>query len=131
MTRALVIVLMVAAAAGAGWHFRGDLAAAYRSLAGGGPAATPIADIVAAPQRFDGRELTVTGTVSGTSEVSFGGGPPARSYTLREGKAEIVVDTRGALPLRGQALRVTGKAARPPGAGLSPRLAEAKRESAK
>jgi|APFre7841882724_1041349.scaffolds.fasta_scaffold07950_3 hypothetical protein len=131
MKHALVIVVMLAAAAGAAWHYREDLAAWYRSMTGDVQTTTSIADIVAAPRRFDGREVTVSGTVTGTSEVSFGGGPPARSYTLRDGKAEIVVDARGALPLRGQMLKVTGKAARPPGTGLAPRLAETKRESAK
>jgi hypothetical protein len=129
MRRPFVALLLLACLAGAGWRFRHDVEAWVRAFMGG--PVTPIADLVAAPQRFDGREVTVTGTVSGTSEVSFGGAPPTRTYTLRDGRAEIVIDARGALPLRGQMLTVTGKAARPPGAGLAPRLAEARREAAK
>jgi hypothetical protein len=131
MGRALAVIAVLAGLAAGGWHFRHEIEAWVRSMIGGGQVITPIAEIVAAPQRFDGREVTVTGTVSGTSEVSFGGAPPTRTYTLRDGRAEIVVDTRAALPPRGQSLRVTGKAARPPGAGLATRLSEARREAAK
>lgn len=131
MARFLARVLIVGAFAGTAWHFRNDIEAWIRTLTASGPALTSIAEIVASPQRFDGREVTVAGTVSGTSEVSYAGRPPSRSYTLREGKVEIVVDTPSALPARGQTLTVTGKAARPAGQGLAPRLAEAKRASAK
>ncbi len=131
MGRFLAGLVILAALAGAGWHFRQDIEAWLRAFTASGPPLASIAEIVAAPQRFDGREVTVTGTVSSTSEVSFAGGAPSRNYTLREGRAEIVVASGRALPPRGQTLQVTGKVSRPPGAGLAPRLAETRREAAR
>jgi hypothetical protein len=129
MGRFLVGLALLAALAGAAWHFRQEIEASVRTLTADRPATTPIAEIVGAPQRFDGKAVTITGTVSGTSEISFAGAAPSRSYTLRDGKAEIVVEARGGLPARGQVVTVTGTASRPPGRGLAPRVAETKRES--
>jgi hypothetical protein len=121
-----LIVLFLLGLAGAAWYFWDDL---RPQLAGSsGPEITPIPSIVAAPVRYDGKEVTVKGVVNSTSDIRLSSGAGSRSYTLKEGNAEIVVVSQDALPARGQAYTVTGKVSRPPGGqGLAPRLAETKR----
>ena len=121
-----LIVLFLLCLAGAAWHFWDDL---RPQLAGSsGPEITPIPSIAAAPVRYDGKEVTVKGVVNSTSDIRLSSGAGSRSYTLKEGNAEIVVVSQDALPARGQAYTVTGKVSRPPGGqGLAPRLAETKR----
>ncbi|MET0680441.1 MAG: hypothetical protein ABWZ41_05505 [Burkholderiales bacterium] len=122
-----LIVLFLIALAGAAWHFWDDLRPQLTSSSG--PEITPIPSIVAAPVRYDGKEVTVTGVVNSTSDIRLASGAGSRSYTLKEGNVEIVVVPRDALPARGQSYTVTGKVSRPPGnQGLAPRLAETKRE---
>jgi hypothetical protein len=121
-----LIVLFLIGLAGAAWHFWDDLRPQLTST---GPELTPIPSIVAAPARFDGKEVTVKGVVNSTSDIRLSSGAGSRSYTLKEGNVEIVVVPRDALPARGQPYTVTGKVSRPPGGqGLAPRLAETKRE---
>ena len=121
-----LIVLFLLGLAGAAWYFWDDL---RPQLAGSsGPEITPIPSIVAAPARYDGKEVTVKGVVNSTSDIRLASGAGSRSYTLKEGNAEIVVVPQDALPARGQAYTVTGKVSRaPPDRGLAPRLAETKR----
>ena len=122
-----LIVLFLIALAGAAWHFWDDLRPQLTSSSG--PEITPIPSIVAAPVRYDGKEVTVKGVVNSTSDIRLASGAGSRSYTLKEGNVEIVVVPRDALPARGQSYTVTGKVSRPPGnQGLAPRLAETKRE---
>ena len=122
-----LIVLFLVALAGAAWHFWDDLRPQLTS--GSEPEITPIPSIVAAPVRYDGKEVTVKGVVNSTSDIRLASGAGSRSYTLKEGNVEIVVVPRDALPARGQSYTVTGKVSRPPGSqGLAPRLAETKRE---
>ena len=123
----LVLLLVVAAAGGAWYFFRPEIEQALEP----GPTLTPIRDVVAAPARFQGKELTVQGTVSATSEVVMSGGAASRFYTLKGEGGEIVVTVRESLPTRGQTLVVTGVVAEAPkGKGLAPRLAERRRELA-
>lgn len=123
----LVLLLVVAAAGGAWYFFRPEIEQALEP----GPTLTPIRDVVAAPARFQGKELTVQGTVSSTSEVVMSGGAASRFYTLKGEGGEIVVTVRESLPTRGQTLVVTGVVAEAPkGKGLAPRLAEKRREHA-
>jgi hypothetical protein len=123
-----LIVLFLIGVAGAAWHFWDDL---RPQLTTTGPEITPIQSVVNAPARYDGREVTVKGTVNSTSDIRFSGGAASRSYTLKEGNAELVVIPRDALPPRGHTYTVTGKVSRAPAAqGLAPRLAETKRERA-
>jgi hypothetical protein len=121
------VVLFLGAAVGAAWYFWDDL---RPQLTTGGPEITPIQSIVAAPARYDGKEVTVKGAVNSTSDIRFAGGPSSRSYTLKEGSAELVVIPRDSLPPRGQIYTVTGKVSRAPGPGLAPRLTETRRERA-
>ncbi len=126
--RAWIVLLLVLAAAGGAWHFfRADVEKALEP----GPTLTPIRDVVAAPARFQGKEVTVQGTVSSTSEVVMSGGAASRFYTLKGEGGELVVTVREGLPIRGQTLVVTGVVAEgPKGKGLAPRLAEKRRERA-
>jgi hypothetical protein len=121
-----LIVLFLLGLAGAAWYFWDDL---RPQLAGSsGPELTPIPSIVAAPGRYDGKEVTVKGVVNSTSDIRLSSGAGSRSYTLKEGNAEIVVVSQESLPARGQIYTVTGKVSRaPPGRELAPRLAETKR----
>ena len=124
-----LIVLFLLGLAGAAWYFWDDL---RPQLAGSsGPETTPIPSIVAAPGRYDGKAVTVKGVVNSTSDIRLASGAGSRSYTLKEGNAEIVVVPQDSLPARGQAYTVTGKVSRaPPDRGLAPRLAETKRARA-
>ena len=124
-----LIVLFLIAVAGATWYFWDDL---RPQLTGANaPELTPIPAIVAAPARYDGKEVTVKGVVNSTSDIRLASGAGSRSYTLKEGTAEIVVVPRDSLPVRGQTFVVTGRVARAPAdRGLAPRLAEMKRERA-
>jgi len=126
--RAWLVLLLVVAAAGGTWYFfRPDIEQALEP----GRTLTPIRDVVAAPARFHGTELTVQGTVSSTSEVVMSGGAASRFYTLKAEGAEIIVLVLQSLPTRGQALTVTGVVAEAPkGKGLAPRLTEQRRERA-
>lgn len=130
----LVLLVVVALAAGGVWYFfRADvektLKQAEKALEPG-PTITPIRNIVAAPSRFVGKEVTVQGAVTSTSEVVASGGFASRFYTLKGEGAEIVVVVREGLPARGQSLTVTGVVAEatPKGKGLAPRLNESRRE---
>jgi len=123
----LVLLLVLAAACSAWYFFRPEIEQALEP----GPTLTPIRDVVAAPARFQGKELTVQGTVSSTSEVVMSGGATSRFYTLRGEGGELVVTVRESLPVRGQTLTVTGVVAEgPKGKGLAPRLTERRRERA-
>jgi len=122
------VVLFLVAVGAAAWYFWDDL---RPQLTGTAPEITPIPSIVAAPARYDGKEVTVKGMVNSTSDIRLSSGAGSRSYTLKEGNAEIVVVPREALPARGQTYTVTGKVARAPaGQGLAPRLSETRRERA-
>ena len=125
-----LIVLFLIGVAGAVWHFWDDLKPQLSGITGpSGPEITPIPSIVAAPSRYDGKEVTVKGMVNSTSDIRLSSGAGSRSYTLKEGNVEIVVVPRESLPARGQTYTVTGKVSRPPGGqGLAPRLAETKRD---
>lgn len=129
----LVLLVVVALAGGVWYFFRADvekaLGDAQKALEPA-PTITPIRNIVAAPSRFVGKEVTVQGAVTSTSEVVTSGGWTSRFYTLKGEGAEIVVVVREGLPARGQNLMVTGVVAEatPKGKGLAPRLTESRRE---
>ena len=123
--RRLLSLLAVGVLAGAAaWSYFGPFRALRLPFG-----LTPIPDVVAAPARFEAREITVRGVVSGTGELRLSNGGRQRFYALSEDGAELVVVTQGTLPARGQSLVVTGTVTRPPpGQGLAPRLAERQRE---
>lgn len=123
-----LIVVFLIGVAGAAWYFWDDL----RPQLASGPEITPIQTVVNAPARYEGKQVTVKGTVTSTSDIRLSGGAAFRFYTLKEGAAEIIVVPQDSLPARGQTYAVTGKAGRAlPGQGPpGPRLAETKRERA-
>jgi hypothetical protein len=129
----LAVIVAIAAVGGAVWHFFPEevkkLVGQAEKALEPGPVITPLRDLVSAPARFQGKEVTVQGTVSSTSELVMSGGQATRFYTLKAEGGEIVVTVRESLPARGQYLLVTGvvtEASR--GKGLAPRLAEVRRE---
>ena len=129
----LVLLVVLALAGGAWYFFRADIEKAAGHVGKAlepGPVITPIREIVAAPSRFAGKEVTVQGAVTSTSEVVTSGGWTSRFYTLKGEGAEIVVLVREGLPARGHNLTVTGVVAEatPKGKGLAPRLNEKRRE---
>jgi hypothetical protein len=133
--RAWLVLLLVVAAAGGVWYFfRADVEKAVGEVEKAlepGPTLTPIRDVVVAPARFQGKEVTIQGTVTSTSELVMSSGAASRFYTLKGEGGEIVVTVRENLPIRGQTLVVTGVVAEAPrGKGLAPRLAEKRRERA-
>ena len=122
-----LIILFLIGVGGAAWYFWDDL----RPQLTDAPELTPIPAIVTAPARYDGKEVTVKGVVTSTSDIRLASGAGSRSYTLKEGAAEIVVIPSDSLPARGQTFTVTGRVSRaPPDRGLAPRLAEMRRERA-
>jgi len=66
--------------------------------------ATKVADILADPRKYDGREVTVSGTVTKTTNLVF-----VKYFKVDDGSGEIVVVTERPLPRQGEELRVKGK----------------------
>ena len=64
---------------------------------------TRIADIKDQPGRFDGRSVTVSGTVTGSVNLLV-----VKYFTVRDESGEINVVTQGALPREGEKVRVKG-----------------------
>lgn len=86
----------------------GGVLACYTVLAGCGAfpfGYTRIADIVAAPAQYEGREVKLKGTVTGALQVPV---IEVRSYTLRDDSGEIAVLTSGNVPAVKQTVALTG-----------------------
>lgn len=66
--------------------------------------ATKIGAILASPGKYEGQEVTVAGTVTGTYNLLF-----VKYYKLQDDSGEIAVVTQNALPKEGEKLRVKGK----------------------
>lgn len=66
--------------------------------------ATKIARIAAEPATYEGKDVTVFGTVKERIDV-----PSVKCYVLSDGKASIGVVTQGKLPLVGQKARGKGR----------------------
>jgi multidrug efflux pump subunit AcrA (membrane-fusion protein) len=67
---------------------------------------TPIKEIVAAPARFDGQEVEVTGVVTSSTKVPL---VEIKAYVLRADGAELTVTTLGTLPPVDEKVSVQGK----------------------
>ncbi len=65
--------------------------------------ATKIADILADPRKYDGREVTVAGKVTDTTNLLV-----AKYFTVNDGTGEMIVVTERPLPREGETLTVTG-----------------------
>jgi len=66
--------------------------------------ATKIGDIQKAPGQYDGREVTIAGTVSSSHNLIF-----ANYYQVDDGTGQIAVVTQSALPKEGEHVTVKGK----------------------
>jgi hypothetical protein len=67
---------------------------------------TSIKEIVAAPARFDGQEVKVTGVVTSATKVPL---VETKAYVIRADDAELTVTTLGALPALNEKVSVQGK----------------------
>jgi hypothetical protein len=63
-----------------------------------------ISDIVNDPTKYDGKTVTVSGEVSNSANLIL-----IKTYTITDGKKEIVVTTKRAVPKKGENVTVTGK----------------------
>ena len=66
---------------------------------------TKIADLLANPQKFSGREVVVSGTVTNVLKLPF---LTTSLYTIRDASGEIVVSSSREPPLVGAELHVKG-----------------------
>lgn len=82
----------------------GVLIAVLATVGCGGLFATKIADIVADPRKYDGREVTVSGEVTDTTNLIF-----AKYFKVDDGSGEIVVVTERPLPREGEKVTVKGR----------------------
>jgi len=67
---------------------------------------TSIQEIVAAPARFEGQEVKVTGVVTSVTKVPF---VDMKAYVIRADDAELTVTTLGTLPTVNEKVSVEGK----------------------
>ena len=65
---------------------------------------TPIAKIVQSPRAYEGKEVTVSGTVAETFSLVV-----VRYFVIRDDTGEIAVVTDRSLPRKGEQLKVTGR----------------------
>jgi hypothetical protein len=65
---------------------------------------TKISKIVADPVRYEGEDVTVSGTVTERIDI-----PSVRGFVLSDGKASIGVVTKGNLPVTGAKIKARGR----------------------
>lgn len=75
--------------------------------------ATKIARIAAEPATYEGKDVTVFGTVKERIDV-----PSVKCYILSDGKGSIGVVTKGKLPLVGAKMRAQGRVQRSVAIGI-------------
>lgn len=68
-----------------------------------GLVATPIKKILDNPKDYDGRTVTISGEVRDTANVLV-----FKTYTVKDETGEILVVTKGAVPKKGDTVRLTG-----------------------
>ena len=97
----LPVVVFLLAAAGAVWYFEDEI---LRSFAPA-PELTPIPAVVAAPARYDGKQVTVKGVVTSTSDIRLATGAGSRCVhaegrrrRARRRAAGVAADARAAAP---------------------------------
>jgi len=79
-------------------------AAALLAVACQGLLSTPIKDILGNPREFDGKDVTVKGTVKESVNVLF-----LKYYIVSDGTGDVAVVTEGAVPTKGQDIVVKGQ----------------------
>ena len=82
---------------------RALLAAAAVWLASCGLFTTKIADIKAAPQRYEGQTVTIAGNVTSTTNLLM-----VKYYKVSDGTGEMIVVTQSPLPKEGDKVRAKG-----------------------
>jgi len=81
------------------------LAIAAAGCASVGIGVTPAGDIRRSPASFEGKEVTVRGTVNEVTRLPL---VEVKSYTVLDPSGEIRVTTRGAAPAKGERVIVRG-----------------------
>ena len=66
---------------------------------------TPIKEIIAAPTKFEGKEVRLHGAAKNVTKIPF---IDLKLYTLQDGTGEIPVVTQGDVPAEGEKLTVKG-----------------------
>jgi uncharacterized protein YdeI (BOF family) len=79
------------------------IVASVMALAGCASGYTRVRDIMAAPDGFVGKEVTLRGTVGKAIDP-----PLAQAYMLRDASGEIMVVTRGELPAQDSEVALKG-----------------------
>lgn len=88
------------------WLALAALACALAACDALGIGFTPIKEIVAAPARFEGDEVKVSGEVTSVTKIPFVDGA---AFVLRADGAELLVTTAGAPPALGDEVSVRGR----------------------
>lgn len=70
-----------------------------------GISATPVGDIAKSPASFDGKEVTLRGTVKDQTRIPL----VMKSYVLKDSSGEIMILTNGDLPKTDEKLTVKVK----------------------
>lgn len=107
--------------------FAGGALVAALAVAGCSEQITPIRDIVSAPARFAGKQVTIQGRVTATTELRSSGGTGYRAYGVRDSTGEMTVVAQGVVPHSGAEVKVRGTVEVPPPVGslaVGPRLRE-------
>ena len=66
--------------------------------------ATKIGDIRANPGKYEGKSVTVSGTVTSSVNVLF-----VKGYNINDGTGTILVVPKGAVPAEGAKVKISGK----------------------
>jgi hypothetical protein len=64
---------------------------------------TPVGEVLAHPERYEGQTVTIEGEVEGPTNLVV-----LRYYKVRDGSGAITVVTPRAVPMRGAKVKVTG-----------------------
>ena len=84
----------------------GLLVVVATALSSCGINATPVGEIIKSPVNFDGKEVTLHGTVKDQTRIPL---VNVKSYVLKDGSGEITILTDGGLPKTDEKLTVKVK----------------------
>ncbi|MBP7798163.1 MAG: hypothetical protein KA072_06015 [Thermoanaerobaculaceae bacterium] len=65
---------------------------------------TPISELTANPGKYEGKVVTIDGTVTASANILF-----AKGFWIEDGTGKILVSPRGAVPKKGEVVTVKGR----------------------
>ncbi|HPC83750.1 MAG TPA: hypothetical protein P5234_10455 [Thermoanaerobaculaceae bacterium] len=65
---------------------------------------TPISDLKADPRKYEGKTVTIKGTVTASASILF-----VKGFWLEDGTGKILVSPKGAVPREGEVVTVRGR----------------------